>query len=155
MTTFAQCQFLRIFDSVGVTWQRWQNYYAHRSITFQDAAWQFQQFDANGLIAGQTGDEGGVTINMPAFPLVVDALNVAMAQGQLLEVLAYQFIPTGNEASPPASQELIARFTGEIVNASATLTTMQVELGSSLSPVGAQIPPRTLTTRLIGKGCRL
>jgi hypothetical protein len=44
---------------------------------------------------------------------------------------------------------------GEVIGASAGLTTMTWRLGSALSPVGAQFPPRTAITPLIGVPCRL
>ena len=44
---------------------------------------------------------------------------------------------------------------GEPVGGSGSLTELRLELGSLLSPVGATIPPRTFSTRLIGAGCRL
>ena len=44
---------------------------------------------------------------------------------------------------------------GQIVNASNDpITTIKLQLGSSLSPVGAMIPPRTATSRLIGPGMK-
>lgn len=155
MASLAQSQFLRIFDAAGVTYHRWQSYYAYRSVTWESASWIYLPFEAGGITAGQTGDESGITLTMPAVPLVLDAMHQAIALRRLLELRIYSFTPTGPDDVPQLGQTLIATFTGEVVNASASLTSLSVELGSSLSPVGAQIPPRTLTTQLIGKGCRL
>ncbi len=81
---------------------------------------------------------------------MVDAVELAITEGHRWELTIYQFVP-GLEAQ----QVLVETFTGEIVGAVATLGGIRIDLGSSLSPVGAQIPPRTLTTNLMGKGCRL
>jgi hypothetical protein len=151
----AQSQFLRIHDSAGTTYQRWQNFYAHQTVTWSSASWIYQPFSASGITSGQTGDESGVTINVPATPIVVDVIERAMANSWLFTLQAYQFDAYDGLTAPLATQTLVATFTGEVVDAGGTLTELQIELGSSLSPVGAQIPPRTMTTRLIGKGCRL
>lgn len=150
MSSVAQSQFLRVFTAAGTTLQRWQSYYANQPRTHAGASWAYLPFEASGITGGQTGDEGGVTITLPAVPAVADAIHLAIADGHRWELSVYQFTP-GLESQ----QQLAATFTGEITGASASLTAITIELGSTLSPVGAQIPPRTFTTRLIGKGCRL
>jgi hypothetical protein len=52
-------------------------------------------------------------------------------------------------------QVLEASFLGQVTGATATLTRMTIQLGSALDPVGYQVPPRSLTTLMIGVGCRL
>ena len=151
----AQSQFLRIYDVAGTTYQRWQSYYSNVTVSLSGAAWIYVPFSASGITAGQTGDESGVTLTAPALPLVVDAFNLAIARAHLLELRIYQFDANNGNSSPQAGQETLATFVGEIVGMGGTLTELQIELGSALSPVGAQIPPRTFSTRLIGKGCRL
>jgi len=151
----AQSQYLRIHDTAGATFQRWQNFHAYRTVTWSSAQWLYQPFLASGLTAGQAGDESGVTVSIAATGLVVDAILQAIAQGQLVTLQIYQFDGSGSITDPPAGQELVAQFTGQVVGAGGTLTELQIELGSSLSPVGAQIPPRTYSTQLIGMGCRL
>lgn len=153
--SLASAQYLRVFDAAGATYQRWQSYHAWAAVTWDSATWIYQPFQADGFTAGLTGDESGVSITAPATPLVVDTAGRALAQGHLLELKLYQFDPSAGDATPPGGQVLIGSFTGQIVGASETLTEIRLELGSSLSPVGAQIPPRTMTTRLIGKGCKL
>ncbi len=43
----------------------------------------------------------------------------------------------------------------ELVGAGGGFESITLELGSSLSPIGAQVPPRTFSTRLVGVPCRL
>jgi hypothetical protein len=140
MTVVSQSQFLRVYTTAGATLHRWQSYYAHTTQQHAGALWSYLSFDASGITAGQTGDESGVTIT----------IELAITQSHLWELTIYQFTP-GREQQ----QILVETFTGEIVRAVATLGAMRIDLGSTLSPVGAQIPPRTLTSNLIGKGCRL
>lgn len=148
----AQSQYLRLYDAQN-TYQRWQSYYVNTTVAWASAAWIYQAFSADGIAAGSTGDESGMTITLPATGLVMDAVDDAIANGWLADLLIYQFDSLLGNESPQAGQELIASFTGEIVGAKATLTSITLELGSAVSPVGAQIPPRKLTTRIMGKGC--
>lgn len=150
MTVVSQSQFLRVYTTDGVTLHRWQSYYANSTWQYAGAEWAYLPFEASGITAGQTGDESGVTITLPAVPVVVDAIEQAIVDAHLWELAIYQFTP-GREQQ----QILVETFTGEIVTAVATLGAMRIDLGSTLSPVGAQIPPRTLTSNLMGKGCRL
>lgn len=150
----AQSQYLRIYDAAG-TYQRWQSYYANTTVTWDSAAWQYQPFEADGITAGQTGDESGVSVTVPATTLVMEAVTAALANARLVELKIYEFDAILNNSTPQVGQELVAAFAGEVVGARGGFTSITMELGSSLSPVGAQIPPRNLTTRLIGKGCRL
>jgi hypothetical protein len=150
MSTIAQAQFLRIYTTAGTTRYRWQAYFSQTAISLGGGSWTYRPFESSGITAGQTGDEGGVTLTFPALTETVDAIFAAIPAGHLFELTIYSFPP-----SDFAARTTAATFTGEIVGSSATLTSISVELGSALAPVGAQIPPRTITTRLIGKGCRL
>jgi len=150
MSTIAQAQFLRIYTPAGSTLHRWQSYYTTSTVSLDGGEWIPQGFESSGITAGQTGDEGGVTLTLPATPRVGDAVFAAVAGQHLFELTVYQFTPGAfNERT------IAAAFTGSIVNSSSTITALTLELGSALEPVGAQIPPRTMTTRLIGKACRL
>lgn len=155
MAEFGRADLLRIYDSAGVTHHRWQSYFAHHVITHDGHPWLFMPFSGSGLTGGTTGDEGGFSLSLPAVPAVIACARSSQAQGWRWEFTSYQFTTTGQEASLPDARRVMGTFTGTIVGASETLTTLRLELGSALAPVGASIPPRTMTTRLIGKGCRL
>jgi len=149
----AQSQFLRIYDAAGITYQRWQNTYSNVIVSWDSASWVYVGFTASGVASGFTGDEGGITLTLPATGVVVQAVDLAMEQARLFEVRTYEFDPVADGvSSPPAGQTLIATFLGEIVNASEKDFEFTLQLGSSLSPIGAQFPPRTLTNNLIGMG---
>lgn len=154
MTTLAQSRYLRLYDA-STTHHRWQNYHVNTTVTWEAEEWDWMPFEAGGITAGLTGDEGGVTILIPALPAAVTAQKAAIANGHLAELRIYQFDPTEDDTTPQLDQLLIATFYGKVVNGSASLTELKLELGSNLPPVGASIPPRTMTTRLIGRGARL
>jgi hypothetical protein len=83
------------------------------------------------------------------------AVTTALRDARLVELLIYQFDPVLGNVTPQTGQELVAQYNGELVSANGSFTSITMQLGTSLAPVGAQIPPRTFTTALIGKGCRL
>jgi hypothetical protein len=149
----AQSQFLRIYDAAGITYQRWQNFYSNAIVTWDSASWVYVAFTASGVASGVTGDEGGITLTLPATGVVVQAVDLAMEQARLFEVNTYEFDPVADGvSSPPAGQTLLSTFLGEITSASETGFEFTLQMGSSLSPIGAQFPPRTLTNNLIGMG---
>jgi hypothetical protein len=151
----AQSQFLRIYDAAGTTYQRWQSFYSNAIVSWESAQWTYLAFTSSGVASGITGDEGGITITLPATAVVVQAVQLAIEQARLFDIRTYEFeTATAGTSAPHASQTLISRFLGEITDASEADFQFTLQLGSSLSPVGAQFPPRTLTTRLIGMGMR-
>jgi hypothetical protein len=151
----AQAQYLRIYDIGGTTYQRWQSYYVNRAVTFSSASWSYVPFIADGFTAGISGDEANIAITAPAISQVISAFEAALRNGRLCDLSIYQFSTEAGNSSPQADQELIAQYSGQAVGASAGLTNITLQLGSALSPIGAQIPPRKFTTAIMGKGCRL
>ena len=150
----AQSQYLRIYDSGGTTYQRWQSYYANTSVTWASAKWLYVPFIADGITAGVSGDESNVTITAAATSMVIDAFEAAILDGRLVDLSIYQFDAGINNDTPQAGQQLVAGYTGQVTGGAATLTTLTLQLGSALSPVGAQVPPRKFTTAIMGQGVR-
>jgi hypothetical protein len=151
----AQSQYLRIYDTGGTTYQRWQSYYGNATVSFASASWEYVPFIADGFTAGVSGDETDISVSAPAIAPVISAFEAAIRNGRLVELSIYQFDPTLGNDTPQAGQTLVAGYTGQVVGGSGGLTSLMLQLGSALSPVGAQLPPRKFTTALIGKGCRL
>jgi hypothetical protein len=150
----AQSQYLRIYDSGGTTYQRWQSYYANTSVTWSGAKWLYVPFIADGITAGISGDESNVTVTAAATSMVIDAFEAAILQGRLVDLSIYQFDPRINNDAPQAAQQLVAGYTGQVTGGAATLTSFKLQLGSALAPVGAQVPPRKFTTAIMGQGIR-
>jgi len=149
-----QSQYLRIFDTGG-TYQRWQNYYVNSTVTFDSATWAFLGFDVDGFTAGQTGDEGGISVTLPATAFIIATVEDALRNARLVELTMYEFDTLLGNDVPQAAQVEIASYVGEVVGAGGPFESITLELGSSLSPVGAQVPPRKYTSRLIGVPVKL
>jgi hypothetical protein len=149
-----QSQFLRIFSGT-TTYQRWQSYYVNTSVTWESASWSYQPFDADGITAGEAQSESSISVRLPATTNVMQVVLQALNEARLAELRLYEFDTILGNSTPQAGQTLIASYLGEVVGVSGSFTSIQMQLGSSLSPVGAQVPPRTFSTRLIGAPCKL
>jgi hypothetical protein len=149
-----QSQYLRIFSG-STTYQRWQSYYVNTSVTWESAAWSYQPFDADGITAGEVQSESSISVTLPATTNVMEVVLQALNEARLAELRLYEFDTIQGNSTPQAGQTLIASYLGEVVGVSGGFTSIQMQLGSSLSPVGAQVPPRTFSTRLIGAPCKL
>lgn len=150
----AQSQWLQL-SSGGTVYARWQNFYNNVAITFDGATWSWLPFDADGYVEGQTGDEGEISVTLPATTPVLEILERALDGGWMAELSVYEFDSLAGAGAPLPDQTLIASAVGEVVGAAGSFATVTLQLGSSLSPVGAQVPPRTCTTRLVGVPCKL
>lgn len=150
----AQAQYLRIYLG-SVTYERWQSYYVNQTVTWQGQPWTYQPFSADGITVGKVESEASITLTVPATTNMIQILLPSLDQGRLAELAIYEFDPNFNNSTPQSGQVQIAAFTGEIVSINGTFTNLEIELGSSLSPIGAQVPPRSFTSRLIGAPCRL
>lgn len=149
MTNRGQAQYLRIFDET-TTYTRWQSYYVNQTVTWQSASWEYFPFKFNGLIGGTPGGDTGATIDLPATEDAVTAFTGALSNNYLCQLLLYEFNTSLSQSVPQASQYLIGSFTGEVTGISGSFALLRVNLGSSLAPVGAQVPPRKFNSTLIG-----
>jgi hypothetical protein len=149
-----QSQYLRIFSD-STTYQRWQSYYVNTSVTWESAAWSYQPFDADGITAGEVQSESSISIALPATTNVMEVVLQALDEARLAELRIYEFDTILGNSTPQAGQTLIASYLGEVVGVSGSFTSIEMQLGSSISPVGAQVPPRKFTTKLIGAPCQL
>ena len=122
---------------------------------YDGATWVYQQFDAEGITDGEMQSESSVSLVLPATTIVLNTILRSLNQSRLAELQIFEFDTKFGNAAPQADQALVASYLGEIVSLQGGFTSVQVELGSSLAPVGAQVPPRTFSTRLIGAPCKL
>jgi hypothetical protein len=150
----AQAQYLRIFSG-ATTYQRWQSYYVNTSVSYGGAAWAYQPFDADGITAGEVQSESSISVRLPATTNAIDVALQALDEARLAELQLYEFDTLLGNATPQAGQTLIASYLGEVVGVSGSFTSIEMELGSSLSPIGAQVPPRKYTSKLTGSPCKL
>jgi hypothetical protein len=153
MSNRGQAQYLRIFSG-STTYQRWQGYYVGQTITLESQQWRYYPFVANGLIGGSAGNDEGVTVTVPATSTAVELFEEALSLNQLVEVRVFEFDTRLSQAQPQTTQQLIGAFVGEVIGISGSFGSIDVALGSSLAPVGAQAPPRKYTSALIGAPLR-
>jgi hypothetical protein len=153
MSNRGQAQYLRIFSG-STTYQRWQGYYVGQTITLESQQWRYYPFVANGLIGGSAGNDEGVTVTVPATSTAVELFEEALSLNQLVEVRVFEFDTRLSQAQPQTTQQLIGAFVGEVIGISGSFGSLDVALGSSLAPVGAQAPPRKYTSALIGAPLR-
>ena len=149
-----QSQYLRIFSG-ATTYQRWQSYYVNTSVSYGGAVWAYQPFDADGITSGEVQSESSISVTLPATTNVMEVVLQALNEARLAELQVYEFDTILGNSTPQTGQTLIASYLGEVVGVSGGFTSIQMQLGSSLSPVGAQVPPRKFTTKLIGAPCQL
>jgi hypothetical protein len=154
MSNRGQAQYLRIYEG-ATTYQRWQGYYVNSTVTWDSASWAYQPFAVNGLIGGTPGTDVGITIEAPATETILQAFKDAINFNRLVEVKLYQFDTRLTNAVPQAGQLLIGAYTGEAISMGGSFSLIELRLGSTLAPVGAQIPPRKYTNRLIGAPIRM
>lgn len=150
----AQSQFLRIFDEVS-TYHRWQSYFVGQEVTWDGEQWSYQPFTADGITAGDVASESSLVIGVPNTAATNAAMLESLKNGYLVELEQYEFEVAPGLTAPPSTQRLIASYIGEVIGARGSFTWLEIELGSALSPVGVQIPPRTFTSQLVGVPCQL
>lgn len=143
-----QSQFLRIYDNAG-TYKRLQSYYVNQTVTLSSASWDYHPFMASGAIDGSASNND-VNIEIPATQLAVTAFTEALNLNRLCEIRMYEFDSRIGQTAPPSSQVLIGSFLGEVVKITGSFGLLNVTVGSSLAPVGAQAPPRKFTSYLVG-----
>jgi hypothetical protein len=150
-----QAAFLELGDGFGTTFARWQSYWIDAITSWDGQSWTYQQLDWAGVTSGQaTGEQA--TLTLPAVPSVLAMTETALAGPWVVTLRVIQFDEAAASATaPPAEYVLAASCVGEVIDASASLTQMAWILGSALSPIGAQFPPTTALTALIGVPCRL
>lgn len=150
----SQAQYVRIYAPGGATFQRWQHRYPD-AVTFAGELWTPVPFTVSGMSEGTSGQNSDMTISVPATGAVVAAVEAAITNAYLVEVSLYQFDTFDEAGSPPAGQQLVAAYTGQVVGGGGSLTRLEMKIGTPLSSIGSQVPPRSLTTAIMGTGVRL
>lgn len=143
----AQRIFLEIVGGTG----KWQNFYIGQTVN----GFQYLGMELSGISADSSGDQVAMSITLPATDDVVGEVDAAIANARLAVVTIYQDPSSVPLDEQPMSPTVVATMTGEVVGGSSSLDQVTIEIGSSLSPVGAQFPQRRFTTQLVGEPCKL
>ena len=151
---FGSVAFVELTDGQGTTYARWQSYWLDQAVTFLTQSWQYQQMDWAGVVSGvSTGEQASITV--PATPSIRALVERALSGTWLAILTVYSCDEELADAGPPTEMILVGSAIGEVVAGGGGLTSITMQLGSALSPVGAQFPPRTMTTPMIGVPARL
>jgi hypothetical protein len=145
MSEYGRSTWVRIYSG-ATTYQRWQNYYLGQTVSSH----AYLPFNVGALVISADGDQSGLTLTLPATTEVIDAIEAAIAGLRLVEVTVYSFEDPAISNTTPAGQTLLSTFLGEVTDCSATLSSLSVTLGTSLAPIGAQIPRLRFTPELVG-----
>ena len=150
MSNRGQAQYLRIYEPGGSDYRLIQNFYVNTDVTVSSKTYSYFPFEWNGVqessaLSGQT-----VSLRMPATSLAINSFESAFKQNRLCVVSTFEFDTRLGVSAPQSGQTLIAEFVGYVSRMNASFTELVVELGSTLAPVGAQIPFRTATNELVG-----
>ena len=147
--------FLEFSDGAGAVFLRWQDHWMNQVVSFDGQQWIYQRFSWVGITSGaSTSDQA--SISMSTTPQNIALVERCLRDTSLANMRLYDFDEEAGDSGPPAGMILIGSVYGQIVSSNATgFTTITMSLGSALSPIGAQYPPRTYTTALVGVPCRL
>ena len=150
----AQSQYLKFYTG-ATNHYLLQSYYVNSTISLDSLSWTYFPFNADGLMQSSAAGGNGVSLTVPATEKAVDIFTIALSREYLVQLKIYEFDSRLSNVAPETSQTLIVDFIGVIKSMSGDFNTLSVELGSNLSPVGAQVPPRKFTSYLIGYPIRI
>lgn len=147
--------FLRLYDNNGTTLAL-QNYYMNGNVAINGDIYQFLDFSIGDVTSSISADTSNMQITLPALTTVVLQIELALAQGLLGRLVVYRFEADAAPNSPPAGQTVLIDVIGEAANANSRFdSSITLELGSALAPIGSQVPPRRFTSELVGVPARL
>ena len=127
----------------------------NQAVTLSGASFEYLPFSGSGIVESAASGGKSVSITVPATNSAIEIFSLAVSNGWLCELKIYEFDSRLDQTAPQSGQNLIASYTAEVVNVSGTFTRLDIELGSALAPVGAQVPPRKFTSYLIGAPLRI
>lgn len=145
---------LKIYKG-GTTYLNWQNYYVNQDLSFLSATWEFFPFEIDGISESGALSGDGLVVRMPATNDAVSAFVAAQADPfRICEIKTYEFSAYAAQTSAPTAYNVLASSLGQVLDLGGSFTNLEATLGVALSPVGAQVPPRTYNSQLIGTPLR-
>jgi hypothetical protein len=145
----ANAMFFRAYSGIQNIY-RFQNYEVDTNVDGYDYA----PFQTSEIVTSTTGDQGSLTVEFPYTQFYRTKVEIIALYSLLVEVQLYTFDPlTGSSIN--SARSLIATYQGQAMSGTLGPPRLTLELGSVLSPVGAQMPPLLATTSLIGDPCKV
>jgi hypothetical protein len=155
MASFGSAWFLRQLRG-RVVLGRYQNHWPGRLVTWESVVWAPLPFQPGAMAAGDVTAEGGASVSLPFDLVNWSRVKAAQELGDFWELRQFRFDPAGTDDGPPVSMTLWSGFLGQVVEVEMQgLAQLDVVLGSVLSPVGVQIPFRSVSSELVGVPLRL
>jgi len=138
---FAVGQFLELTDGKGSIY-RWQNFWIHENYDGHT----FVPFGFSGLTTNRQGDNIDATLVFPNNELARQWTFTAIRDRWLAKVRVVLFDPANK-----SKQDDLHDYVGQIASGAWDETAINVRLNTLIDSVGADIPARRLTQRLVGE----
>lgn len=168
----AQSQFLEVETKDGAPLGGFQSFWVDKRIVFPSSSttFDFQPFDTGVIVTTNTGDNQQLDLSLPGTHFWHRLVEESLEAGHVWTTTIYEFEsllfpePSFVSTDEPGQNRyeidetklgVMAQFFGEVVTAGHNEETISLQLGSSLSPVGAQVPPRRFLSSVIGTPLRL
>jgi len=110
----------------------------------------FRPFTAGAITSNSSGGQQSFAIEFGLQADTEQIIEVSAANDYIYDCELKEFTPTATGV-PPSTLTTFTRFTGELLSAVKTDSSITVEIGTSLDPVKAQAPPRKMTNTLVGE----
>lgn len=137
--------FLTFKTKAGAVVHRWQNRWDGQTVDGHS----FMPFMIQEINSSVSAASDSVSLSLPEMKTTIELVEQAVADAYVVQLTIKKY------PSPDStSGTVVAQTTGEVIGATLNIGSIQVQLGSSLDPVGAQIPPRRFTTTILGAPAR-
>jgi hypothetical protein len=139
--------FLAINQAGGQARYRHQNF-SNQSIQYSGASnadYSYLPFAFRGTTTNRNGDNDATAVLIPNNSLTQVIMSNIVTGSWLIQVDTVILDP-----GDLRQQEILASYTGQVIGASVSGPTIEVELGSILDATGADIPRRRITEDLFG-----
>jgi hypothetical protein len=133
------------FTDNGVVRQRFQNFFISETITYDGNQYGFLPFGFSGVTINKTGDNTDASLILP---------NNTLSRNWAVEALKNRWIATVLvmllDPDDRTSTTLLHQYTGLTASGNWREAELTLTLNTVLDAVGAEVPQRRLTQKLIG-----
>jgi hypothetical protein len=137
--------FLTFKTKAGAVVHRWQNRWSGQTVDGHS----FMPFLIQEINSSVAAASDSVSLSLPEMKTTIELVEQAVADAYVVQLIIKKYPDADSTAGT-----VVAQTTGEVIGATLSIGAIQVDLGSSLDPVGAQIPPRRFTTTILGAPAR-
>ena len=146
MKSYAVGNFIRIKPDNDVLY-RFQNFYLGETKTYEGGDYIFVPFGFSGVTINRSGDGLDASLVFPNNELSRLWIAEAVERRWIIEVDVLAFDP---DVTDPTVNDRVHTYTGQVTGGRHDQASVQVSLGTVLDAVGADVPMRTLTNKLVG-----